>query len=351
MTKVFTFIFLLSFSHIIPIQSQDVHFSHIHATPMVVNPALTGVFDGLARFFIDYRNQWREITADYKTSLFATDFKLGNIDKNSSLAMGIQYYSDKAGDLDFTTNSFKVSASWMQSLNRHNSSFLIGSLQLGQFNQRYDMSKIIAFDDEPLLRLDNSTRNRFYDIAAGLLWYGGIFKQDFVYLGAALFHNNRPNVSFVDGLEKEYLFSRFVLHGGANLSNGREFSYLPSLIFMDQGPHKEITFGSFVRYNGEELALNGDLHASVMVGAWLRWYIELDGTSGIDAAIGAVRYNYGPMFFTFSYDLNISSLSRVSFGRGGPEFSLIYIVGGDFKTKNAKEKKKKRKGAMSCPAF
>lgn len=333
--------------------AQDVHFAHFHATPMQYNPALTGVFDGVARVAIDYRNQWREITADYKTSLVAADFKLGKVDKNSIIGMGIQYYSDKAGDLDFTTNSFKVSASWMQALNRRQNNFLIGSLQIGRGNQRFDASKAVIFDDEPLLALNDPTRNNFLDMGVGVLWYSGIFKQDFVYLGAAIYHFNQPNVSFTKETVTEMQFQRFVLHGGANLSNGREFAFMPSFIWMDQGPHKEISFGSFVRYNSPSLSLNGDLNASVMVGAWMRMYMELDGEAGVDAAVGAVRYNYGPLFFTFSYDLNISSLSRVSFGRGGPEFSVVYIVGGDFNKnkKDKKGKKKKRAGAMSCPHF
>lgn len=349
MTRNFTLFIclLISFS----LSGQDVHFAHFHATPMQYNPALTGVFDGVARVAIDYRNQWREITADYKTTLVAADFKLGKIDKNSIIGMGIQYYSDTAGDLDFTTNSLKASVSWMQALNRRQNNFLIGSLQLGRSNQRFDPSKAVIFDDEPLLNMADPTRNASLDMGAGLLWYGGIFKQDFLYLGAAIYHFNQPNVSFVKEMVQEMQFSRFVLHGGANLSNGREFAFMPSFIWMDQGPHKEISFGSFVRYNGPGLALKGDLNASIMVGAWMRWYIELDGVSGVDAAVGAIRYNYGPIFFTFSYDLNISSLTRVSYGRGGPEFSVVYVVGSSNKKKDKKGKKKKRAGAMSCPHF
>lgn len=349
MTKCLTLIIVLIFP--LTLSAQDVHFAHFHAAPMAYNPALTGVFDGAARVAIDYRNQWREITADYKTRLFSADFKLGKVDKNSIIGMGIQYYSDTAGDLDFTTNAFKMSVSWMQALNRRQNNFLIGSLQLGHTNQRYDMSKAIIFDDEPFFNLNNPTRTGFFDMGAGLLWYSGIFKQDFIYLGAALYHFNQPNVSFSRESIKEMQFQRFVLHGGANLSNGREFAFMPSFIWMDQGPHKEISFGSFVKYNGEGLALNGDLNASLMVGAWLRWYIELDGVSGVDALIGAFRYNYGPLFFTFSYDMNISSLSRVSFGRGGPEFSVVYIVGSPSKKKDKKSKKKKKGVAMSCPHF
>jgi len=53
--------------------------------------------------------------------------------------------------------------------------------------------------------------------------------------------------------------------------------------------------------------------------------------------------DYKKTSFTFSYDFNISTLKRVSAGRGGPELSIIQIIGS--------EKTRRKSSAIKCPAF
>lgn len=351
MAKIFTLVSILLVCVMGSLSAQDIHFSHIHASPMNINPAMVGVFDGTARVVGNFRSQWQEITADYNTFMGSVDFKLAKLDRNSTLGMGIRISSDVAGDLDFTTNSFHIATSWMQALNKKRNNFLIASIELGRYRSFYNMDNIISFDVEPLTRLMSSTEESYYDASAGLMWYGGIFRQDYLYLGGAVFHINQPKVSFVEDEAIEPLYRRYVLHGGANFANNRDLAYLPSFLYMDQGPHKEMNIGTFVRYNGELASAGSDFKASIMLGAWLRWFVELDGTIGSDAFIGVIRYNFGPLFLSFSYDFNVSTLARVSYGRGGPELSIVYMVGGDYRKANASGKRKKRKGAMSCPHF
>ncbi|MEL7020368.1 MAG: PorP/SprF family type IX secretion system membrane protein [Bacteroidota bacterium] len=349
MNKLFTLLLFLLFAD--SVNTQDIHFSHIHASPMAINPAMVGVFDGTARIIGNFRSQWQEITADYQTLMGSVDFKLARLDRNSTLGMGIRVASDVAGDLAYTTNSFHIATSWMQALNKKRNNYIILSAELGRFNNSYDVSRIVSHDYEPIIDLAGSNTSNYYDANVGLMWYGGIFRKDYIYIGTALHHLNTPNVSFVDEVFQENLYRRFVIHGGANFANDREVTYMPSFIYMNQGPHREMNIGSFMRYTGDFASVGSDFKASFMLGAWIRWYIDLDGSVGSDALIGVLRYNFGPMFISFSYDINISNLARVSFGRGGPEFSVIYMVGGDFKRDNGSGKRKKRSGAMSCPHF
>ena len=44
------------------LKAQDVHFSHIHASPTIMNPAMTGLFDGDLRLILNYRSQWNNFT-------------------------------------------------------------------------------------------------------------------------------------------------------------------------------------------------------------------------------------------------------------------------------------------------
>ena len=39
--------------------AQDRHFSQFYSSPLTLNPALTGAFDGKYRVGTNYRDQWR----------------------------------------------------------------------------------------------------------------------------------------------------------------------------------------------------------------------------------------------------------------------------------------------------
>ena len=54
------------------IQAQDIHFSQFFQAPLLVNPSLTGVFNGDQRAIVQYRNQWDEF-APYTTYSFSID--------------------------------------------------------------------------------------------------------------------------------------------------------------------------------------------------------------------------------------------------------------------------------------
>ena len=47
--------------------AQDPHFSQFYASPLTLNPALTGKFDGTFRLAANYRNQWPGIYGTYVT--------------------------------------------------------------------------------------------------------------------------------------------------------------------------------------------------------------------------------------------------------------------------------------------
>ena len=67
---------------------QDVHFSQFYQTPLIVNPALTGVFSGDQRGIINYRNQWNDF-APFTTSSISFDSKIDPItDCSASILFG-----------------------------------------------------------------------------------------------------------------------------------------------------------------------------------------------------------------------------------------------------------------------
>ena len=70
MKRIGIIIFLaMAFTTYKVVLSQDIHFSQSASgrTPLIINPALTGIFKGDHRVLINYKDQWRSIDTPYKT--------------------------------------------------------------------------------------------------------------------------------------------------------------------------------------------------------------------------------------------------------------------------------------------
>ena len=55
------------------VNAQDPHFSQFYASPLTLNPALTGLFAGEGRISSTYRNQWQSISNPFTTGTVAFD--------------------------------------------------------------------------------------------------------------------------------------------------------------------------------------------------------------------------------------------------------------------------------------
>ena len=343
-------IFAMALAILLPItiSAQDIHLSHIHASPILLNPAMTGLFNGDLRFIGNTRSQWQSVTKGYKTVALSADMKLYTTRRGDVLGGGVQVFSDKAGDLDFRTNSTSFNLSYMRAFGggrrKTAGHFLSFGLQNSLISNRLDYSKIVAFDYEPGINNGSPNKINYWDVSAGVAWFSSFDNQNSFHIGAALFHINEPVVSFYDEqdlTEDQFLYKKIVVHGGADIRMGKRSHLKPSFIFKDQGPHKQISIGSFWKYNTSR-KFSKESSSSFYFGAWYRWHAEVDLLSS-DALIAAVRLDLNKTFVTFTFDLNVSTLNRVSNGAGGPELSIVHIM--DFANRN------KRPSKVECPAF
>lgn len=332
------------------LRGQDIHFSQIHASPFMLNPAMTGIFEGSTRLIANYRNQWRSVTADYRTLMFSADTNILEFGNNQSIGLGGHFYTDVAGDLDFSTNFAGFSISSIRSFDDDHSHILAGGLQVGHISNGFDPTKIIAHDPSEAFE-EGANRLSMLDVSAGILWYSKITDRQFLYLGGAIYHANEPVFTFRDqGRTAEKMPPRYVIHGGANFNLTDQVIVIPNIIFMRQGPYQQLTAGTFLRYT---LNSKGrEKPSAFMAGGWFRG-LNLKDRLGVDALIATIRLEYANYLFTFSYDINVSSLARASYGRGGPEISVIYTFGKPqtrYKRLSG-EPARKRKHRIKCPYF
>src|SRR6476659_10443751 len=82
------------------LKAQDPNFSQFFVSPLTLNPALTGKFDGVFRVAGNYRNQWPTINNAFTTYTISVDGSIlkNRIAENDQLGVGVMAFSDKSGN-------------------------------------------------------------------------------------------------------------------------------------------------------------------------------------------------------------------------------------------------------------
>ena len=80
--------------------AQDPNFSQFFVSPLTLNPALTGKFNGNFRVAGNYRNQWPEISKAFITSTISFDMPIlkGKISELDTWGVGVMAMTDKTAN-------------------------------------------------------------------------------------------------------------------------------------------------------------------------------------------------------------------------------------------------------------
>lgn len=308
--------------------AQDIHFSQFSASPVTLNPATTGAYTGTHRIIVNFKEQWKSVTNPYTTFSGSYDAPISkDLITDGALAGGIAFFSDKAGDLDFSTNAFIFSLAANKSIDQKNN-FSLGiqgglsqrGISSDASSQEWGNQYIAGSGFDPNAASGETAvmeNFMFGDFSAGFLWR---HTNDVItaHLGFAGFHLNTPKQNFY--AESEKLHSRITAHGGVEYMFGQtNFGLIPQFLFMKQGEQMENNMGMLAKYVlDENLTVDGDIaQTAVYLGGWYRLG---------DAAIANIRFDHRNMSLGISYDINLSSLKIVSSGQGGLEIALSCIL-------------------------
>jgi type IX secretion system PorP/SprF family membrane protein len=332
MKKTLVLLWLLQAAYV---QAQDVHASQFWTTPLQLNPALTGKFNGTIRGTVNYRTQWWPIPtqnaggAPYQTIQTSVDASFTSKRwENNKVGVGLQYFNDRAGDGVLATNNIVVSTAYHQCVDRYGRSHLSIGIQGGVVFKQIDFNRLV-FENQ--LALDGSGWNTvnspnyepnlnktiiYPDISAGAT-FSSKPKDQFAYnFGLALNHLSQPKEYFLSNDSTNKLKIRYVVHAGFDFRFGQdyEWSLLPSVLYMYQGRSQQYNFGLGVNYQMREFF-------SLYGGA----YVRVNNTKNTDAAIVHLGAEYHDVRLGVSYDINVSRLNEASRSQGAFEVSLIYI--------------------------
>ncbi len=318
---------------------QDIHFTQFNMSPLTLNPALTGNYLGSYRIGGIYRNQWSSVIRAYSTPSFFVDVPvITGFRPQDWLAVGLVFYSDRAGTARMGRTAFLGSAAYHLGLNKKGTSVLSIGIQGGSQGRSLNLQgdQILLYEELASVNpIQSSDRNigqngtNYFDINGGVTLRSQLNKQMRVTVGFAMHHINRPEYGFENsGVADARQFGpRYVGHGEFNVDLNPKWSVTPSFIYQTIAAQDEIgiqMLGGYMLKPAKNIKLNAGL------GYRLR-----------DALQILVGMDWNDLRVGMSWDANTSGVTG-SFN-GGYEIAATYI--------GKIYKKPKVNPVIFCPRF
>jgi len=315
------------------LSAQDIHFSQMKFAPMNVNPASAGL-NGKYNAIANYRTQWNSVADPFNTLGASFDMKFEEPRSNRGfLAAGINFYHDIAGNLRMTTSNVNLSVAYHLRVSNNSTLGLglqvgYGQRGLGSVNGLYASQHNGSDFDQNIASGESFAQTNFgYADAGG----GFVFKHNSLSensfrssgyslsIGIAAYHLTQPNYSFLQG-GKDDLSMRFTGFVESEFAvNNSAVSLMPALYYQRQGGHQEVFAGTYIKFaiirSSSKTSLRDGF--SIAYGPFYRFG---------DAFVNKLLIDYKGYALGISYDLNISSLTQGSKGRGGVEFMFRYSL-------------------------
>ncbi len=318
------------------LMAQDIHWSLFNMSPLTLNPANTGGFEGTFRVGGIYRDQARSVLGSegYQTPSIYVDAPVFMVGKRNWVGIGASIYSDKAGAGALTNSSALFSVALHAPTDRKGKSIVSFALQGGYSQRSIDKEKL-NFEDESEFRgglgfgnpgsvsMDDAriNNNGYLDFGAGIMYSTEISKQTRVKFGLSTRHipanyglieNNKDRVDNDPDVIAFKLPMRFNLHGDFEFDLNKKWVLNPKFLLttLQKSNNIQVQMMSGYHFNKKDnVTLNFGL------GYRLR-----------DAAEFLVGMDYKSFRIGASYDMTLSGLNEVNNSVGGFEIGLSYIA-------------------------
>jgi type IX secretion system PorP/SprF family membrane protein len=331
-----TTILLLLIITCICARAQDANFSQFFSSPLTLNPANTGNFNGSLRLAGNFRNQWASFNNAFSTTTFSVDapILLTKMPAYNRLSIGLNALTDQSGNGLLKQNYLAGSFAFKKGFDadaRHSLSLgfqaAYGSANfnssLAKFEDQLTPGGFLLSTSEPL-QISN-TYKKIVDLNSGLIYNASNEKGRSFYIGAAVNHILEPVTTNLNS--DYYTKRRYTVHGGGYFPVGENTTVHASFQFQQQGDYREIILGGAASYfiNGKSTS-----YYELYLGTWLRYN---------DAIIPYVGVEYNLLRFGFSYDLNYSSDKTAGTYYRTAEFSIIKVFNSN------------KENVINCPKF
>lgn len=319
-------------------QAQGLHFSQFYNAPLLLSPANTALMpESDFRVGANYRNQWGNVPAPFRTFSAFGDFQLfRNTARTNWLGIGAAIFSDRAGNGDLALLNAQLTAAYH--LQMGESSML--SVGLGAaFVQRSVNFAKLTFDtqwDGFHFDLRSASgeqyafqKTSYADITAGVNYAYFPNENIYVKLGVGLLHVNTPTESFYN------MDNKLAMRPTGNLDMLFKMSDAwianVSAYYTQQRGASETIFGTQFSCNVSP----GERMPNIFIfGVYYRMN---------DAVIPLLGFEWNKLRISASVDVTTSGMSPATGGNGAFELSLIY--------KGIYNAGSRDRSAYNCPRF
>jgi type IX secretion system PorP/SprF family membrane protein len=297
---------------------QSYHFSQFFSTPLLTNPANTGLLDGPYRLASNFRSQGNPGGNPFLTGYLSGDISpfRNYLPVNHKAGVGLYAMNDRSLGSVVQTNSVGMSLAYHVGLDPNNEQSVGVGFQ-GTFNQRrIDYSKL-TFENqygptgwnpnqgigEPL---DYNSKS-FFDVNAGIIYHANLEDKSF-FAGISVYNILQHKENLL--VEDFKMPTRISLQGGAQFFIGEYAKIYTSLTSMSQANANETTIGG-----AYGLQLGDGAKNELTGGLWYRVG---------DALIPYLGYQRDGFQAGLSYDYTVSGMKTGSQIRNGYELTLLY---------------------------
>lgn len=316
-----TIMLLLVFIAMEKSYAQDPHFSQYHASPLTLSPAMTGYMQSDYRIAANFRTQYWSVGSNFSTGTFSYESKINSSTSNGNdgFAIGILGLYDRSSSGGFKSMNLAVSGAYHRVLDMEKTQIISVGFQAAFCTRNLSVNGLSfasqftsgGFDLTIPNNENNLNSTRSYgDLNTGVAYTFNTGRKK-IYLGSALYHISRPNISFYNDT-KYKLPMRLGIHAGGKFLTGDNNNYvLLSASYMGQAKATDIIFGGAYGIN----LGNEENPVDISGGCWYR---------NKDAIIPYIGMTFGKYQMGITYDVVNSGLKVASPRTGGFELSMKY---------------------------
>lgn len=331
--------------------AQKLHFTQFEFAPLVVNPALTGSFQGTVRLSGIFRDQYFGSQSQNTSGQAFQNLSLGveynalrGFGKFDWIAVGLSMGNHSAGGMSIeetagtgenrlSTNVFSLNAAYHIGLGKKgNSVFSIGA-QYGSYSRKIGQdavwrSELLGGGDPAYIMSGGMNDNTGYtDLSAGVTFTSrsGKNNSNLFRTGVNITHIFTGNQTVLMSSSRDDKSIGFIAFANMETAMGKKSSFRPALLYQQDGPFShleaQVKFGYLLKPE-KQISLN--------------YGLGIRPGESVQVLLGA---DYGQLRAGISYDLvmgGVRDAARETF-----ELGVIYIFN--------IEKKPKRIPVVFCP--
>ncbi|MBS1616649.1 MAG: PorP/SprF family type IX secretion system membrane protein [Bacteroidetes bacterium] len=305
--------------------AQDIHHTQYFASPLTLNPALTGLVRGDLRVAANYRSQWYSVSNHpYQTGVISFDMATlkNRLPEGDALGIGLIGTYDRSGVGALQAIQIGISAAYHKAFGLEKQHTLSFGVQGVLVQKSIDFS-MLKFEDQfdpnsgqtpynTAENLDNKDLT-YPDFNLGLMYSGRVSDYATAYIGGSVFHLTTPTESFLSS--SNTIHRRYNVYLGGSFDLNENMELYASALYQNQASATEVMLGAaagFILNPGHEEAKENTIF---YLGGWYRYGDGLCPYIGLE---------WTKMALGISYDVNTSSFTPATGGAGAYELSLTF---------------------------